>query len=272
MATIILMWKPSLWPWSDLPEMARALRAGEPRELSWSVGRSKNIPVGSRAFMLRLGDHRAGFIASGWVAAAPRSRPHWDTARAANGEQDNYVTVALEALLDPADEPPVEWRLAGGALLKEALQHLQGSGKSIPESAATELEDLWTQHIGHGKSIGDTGQEPEWHEGAVTWRYVKHRSRERSLRRAKIDAAMHQGSLHCEVPGCGFDFERQYGDIGRGFAHVHHLRPLATLDVEQSVFLDDLAIVCANCHAMVHRNGECRELSTLVHGSEQAGV
>jgi 5-methylcytosine-specific restriction protein A len=270
MATIILMWKPQAWPWTDLPEKVRALRAGEPCELTWSVGRGKNIAVGSRAFLLRVGDDLPGFMASGWVATAPKSRPHWDAERAAKGERDNYVDVTLDMLLNPAIEPPLEWRLTAGAPLKEALQHLQGSGKSIPDPAAEELEERWSQHVGHGRSIGDPGGLPEWREGDVRWRYVKHRSRERSLRRAKVEEAMKQGRLRCEVPGCGFDFEAQYGAIGRGFAHVHHLRPLAALDGEQSVSLEDLAIVCANCHAMVHRNGECRELSVLVQGAVQA--
>jgi 5-methylcytosine-specific restriction protein A len=32
----------------------------------------------------------------------------------------------------------------------------------------------------------------------------------------------------------------------------------------RKIFLKDLAIVCANCHAMIHRNGECRPLEGLI--------
>jgi predicted HNH restriction endonuclease len=30
--------------------------------------------------------------------------------------------------------------------------------------------------------------------------------------------------------------------------------------------LSDLAIVCANCHVMIHKGGECRELAGLIPG------
>ena len=264
MATIILMWKPEAWPWHELPAKARSLAAGEPCEERWSVGRSKNIAIGSRAFILRVGSDRPGFVASGWVAEGPASHPHWDVARAAAGEMTNYVQISLDVVLDPDKQAPMDWHTSDSAHLNNALKYLQGSGKSIPDQAAEELEGFWAQHVGTEPYIGRLAEEPEGREGAITWRMVKHRSRERSLRRAKISAAMQQGPLRCEVPGCGFDFALKYGDIGRGFAHVHHLKPLATLNGEQSVTLGDLAIVCANCHAMVHQGGECRDLATLV--------
>lgn len=264
MATIILMWKPTAWPWLELPAMARAVAAGIPCEQRWSVGGSKNIDVGSRAFILRVGNDRPGFVASGWVSESPRSHPHWDAARAAAGELTNYVQVSLDAVHDPDVQTPLDWRTSDGAHRYEALKHLRGSGKSISVEAAKELEGLWAQRVSSGSYIGRLAEEPEGREGEITYRLVTHRSRERSLRRAKISAAMRQGSLRCEVPGCGFDFALAYGDVGHGFAHVHHLKPLATLDGEQSVTLGELAIVCANCHAMVHRGGACRDLTTLI--------
>jgi hypothetical protein len=47
----------------------------------------------------------------------------------------------------------------------------------------------------------------------------------------------------CEV--CGFDFERRYGLVGRGFIECHHVTPLAETD-EIETTLDDLTVVCAN--------------------------
>jgi hypothetical protein len=57
--------------------------------------------------------------------------------------------------------------------------------------------------------------------------------------------------LVCEV--CRFDFHRVYGGLGRGFAHAHHTHFLSDGDGERQSTLDDLVIVCANCHAMLHR-------------------
>jgi hypothetical protein len=35
----------------------------------------------------------------------------------------------------------------------------------------------------------------------------------------------------------------------------------------RQIFLKDRAIVCANCHAMIHRNGDCRPLERLISQS-----
>jgi hypothetical protein len=103
-------------------------------------------------------------------------------------------------------------------------------------------------------------------EGELKRRMITHRHREHSLRKAKIEAALHTGGgrLVCQVPGCGFDFRRTYGQLGDGYAHVHHIRPLAEYDGTGNTCLDDLAVVCANCHAMIHRGGECRPLTELI--------
>ncbi len=53
---------------------------------------------------------------------------------------------------------------------------------------------------------------------------------------------------------CGFDFEKKYGEIGKGFIHAHHLKPLS--EIGENYKLDpvqDLRPVCPNCHAMLHK-------------------
>ena len=56
----------------------------------------------------------------------------------------------------------------------------------------------------------------------------------------------------CQI--CGFDFEKVYGELGRGFIEVHHIKPLHSLDDEVPVNPEtDLVCLCSNCHRMVHR-------------------
>jgi len=54
---------------------------------------------------------------------------------------------------------------------------------------------------------------------------------------------------------CGFDFEAVYGAWGAGFCEVHHLSPLGNTEGKERRTnpLYDLAVVCANCHRMIHR-------------------
>lgn len=85
-----------------------------------------------------------------------------------------------------------------------------------------------------------------------------HKSRERSPRvvseAKERHASTHNGNLPCEI--CGFDFRKVYGDRGRHFIEAHHKIPLNMLEEGQlsDTTADDLALVCANCHRMLHKN------------------
>ncbi|MFK7813464.1 MAG: HNH endonuclease [Maribacter sp.] len=73
--------------------------------------------------------------------------------------------------------------------------------------------------------------------------------RQPSLRKDAID-------IHgLECAACGFNFEEFYGDWGKGFIEVHHIQPLAENKGEEIETnpTTDLAVLCANCHRMVHR-------------------
>ncbi|MFV1977656.1 MAG: HNH endonuclease [Candidatus Scalindua sp.] len=53
---------------------------------------------------------------------------------------------------------------------------------------------------------------------------------------------------------CNFNFEKEYGDIGKGFIHVHHLTQLSDIGQGYEVNpINDLRPVCPNCHAMLHK-------------------
>ena len=53
---------------------------------------------------------------------------------------------------------------------------------------------------------------------------------------------------------CGFDFHKAYGELGYGFIHVHHTKPLSEIKSGYMVSPEkDLRPVCPNCHAMIHR-------------------
>ncbi|MCY1042128.1 HNH endonuclease [Corallococcus sp. bb12-1] len=113
------------------------------------------------------------------------------------------------------------------------------------------------KHIPPDSANNDAG----FPEGEEFQRYIVHRHRERKLRMAKINEVLEStGGLACEVPGCTFDFKKTYGALGDGFAHVHHITPLSSLKGIRITKLDDLAIVCANCHAMIHLGGKSRSL------------
>jgi hypothetical protein len=58
-----------------------------------------------------------------------------------------------------------------------------------------------------------------------------------------------------ECSGCGFNFEDVYGRHGRDYIHVHHVKPLSMYGGGRLVNVKkDMAVVCANCHAMIHKD------------------
>lgn len=83
--------------------------------------------------------------------------------------------------------------------------------------------------------------------------FARHMRRERngSLRRRKLAQVRVAGSpTACEV--CDFDFGVTYGHRGVDYIEVHHVLPLH-VSGETTTRIDDLALLCANCHRMIHR-------------------
>jgi HNH endonuclease len=103
------------------------------------------------------------------------------------------------------------------------------------------------------------------------YRMVSHlkRERNRSIVEAKKAAVLKsKGSLSCEV--CSFDFSVTYGSLGEGFCEVHHLSPLSASNENVTTTLDDLAVVCSNCHRIIHRSNpmlSVAELSKVIRAS-----
>jgi 5-methylcytosine-specific restriction protein A len=96
-------------------------------------------------------------------------------------------------------------------------------------------------------------------------RYVRHNRIDRQSAAAKLAKRAH--GFICQ--GCGFDFVAVHGELGEKYIEAHHLVPLSSLPEGQPVSMDprsDFAVLCANCHRMVHRAkepvaiGELREL------------
>jgi len=67
---------------------------------------------------------------------------------------------------------------------------------------------------------------------------------------------------------CEFDFEKTYGELGKGFIHVHHLLPVSQISKTYQVDpINDLRPVCPNCHSMLHKRNptlEIDELKTII--------
>ena len=267
MKTFLLTWNPKRWHWEELATTSTETLAGKGVLASWSCGNTKSIQPGDRIFLMRVTEEPKGIIASGWVTTAPHLRLHWDADKAAAGIKCLGVDGEWERLLNPKVNAPLGMEVLKKGKLANFNWTPQSSGVRIPDEVAAELEDKWAIHIGNtSQAIVTSDAELSAMEGAERMAFVRHRKREQSLRDAKVAEArkIGNGRLKCEVPKCNFDFEVVYGELGRDYTQVHHLKPLGDRTKPSETKLVDLAVVCANCHAMIHRGGKCRALNELI--------
>jgi 5-methylcytosine-specific restriction enzyme A len=104
-----------------------------------------------------------------------------------------------------------------------------------------------------GLFINDEDDTPSDLQYEDATRFRVHKRIERNA--ALVKKVKQKKGCTCEV--CGANFEKRYGPIGLGYIEAHHLRPLASLKGSKVAMNPerDFAVLCANCHRMVHRSG-----------------
>lgn len=83
----------------------------------------------------------------------------------------------------------------------------------------------------------------------------KHIVRERNpmvAKKAKLRfKSNHNNKIYCEI--CGFDFYKYYGTIGEDFIEAHHIKPISQMSIGEKTNIEDIILLCSNCHSMIHR-------------------
>lgn len=267
MNAYLFTWNPTLWPWDDLSKKyPKGVPYGTKIKERWSSGKRKNFEIGAHAFLMRVGSKPQGLVASGKIVSETVEDYHWDNEKAQKGEKCLYVNCEWDCLLSEDFCLPLSDLRS---LNKETFFNWtpQAGGVQIPEGLADRLELSWASHTSILKVVSsDVDDELSGLEAQTRWALILHRRREALLRKEKIAQEMKKGNgrLKCAVENCNFDFFEVYGQLGYEFVHVHHLKPLANRAAPSETKLSDLEIVCANCHAMIHRNGGCRPLEGLI--------
>ena len=99
-------------------------------------------------------------------------------------------------------------------------------------------------------------------EGKLLTRVHHYRERNPTIIKLKKEQALDTlGKLECE--SCTFDFEQRYKSLGKGFIECHHTKPVAELNAKFKTKLEDLALVCSNCHRMIHRTTPCKTINDI---------
>lgn len=145
-----------------------------------------------------------------------------------NGEQPAYFLLVGEYYKDTGWEMWEE--------IQEALQNLN----LVSGDTDNSIERLPTETF-------QFDEKELFKEGKVVQVFVNRYERNQ---KARQECIRYHGD---KCFACGFDFGSTYGDIAKGFIHVHHLTQLADINEEYDVDpIIDLVPVCANCHSVIH--------------------
>lgn len=200
---------------------------------------------------------------SRYLRSLPWHANHWRDAQFRNAGAILVKISQLRAYEQDLEPPSMSIHRGAQALAQEYRQQpeaLHALAEALRASVAAQAEVMLNDLSESPPSIEDTS----FREGTV--QFTVHRRLERNRRAviAKLaEVKQATGRLACEA--CGFDFEVAYGEVGRGFAECHHTVPLAQVG-ERNTKLANLAVVCANCHRMLHRGlegGQCLTVAEL---------
>ncbi|MFI7247260.1 HNH endonuclease [Micromonospora chalcea] len=166
-----------------------------------------------------------------------------------SGKRTNGNRLDAKVLQEFLEHPEEMRSLA--AVISEAIQR---GGEAIDLVPDPDLTDMALQ------------------EGDVLRREHLRRERNPRLKAAKIaDAKRRSVPLDCEA--CGFNFAAAYGERGYEYIECHHRTPLHHSG-KTVTRLKDLALICSNCHRMIHRTSHwltVEQLQKLVVGQQRRG-
>jgi hypothetical protein len=254
MPTYLLQWDPhSAFKWPNNAANSAATRRGEIVHIRWSTGGTTRIALGDRIFLGKLGHAPIGVIASGVAASDCFEDTHWED----DSKRAIYNMVDFDTILDPEKVLPRS-RLADGALGGVNWDAKYG-GAMIAEEAAEALEAKWREWAG---SLGFPRIEWELEQsvflrfGYAGWTKLRlHLSLDRDPKRLQAkreDALKRSERLECDL--CRAAFTDGSAGAGAGSIECHDRRPLSALEStgDRNTSIHDLALVCANCHRMLH--------------------
>jgi 5-methylcytosine-specific restriction protein A len=255
MSAYLYTWNPKRWAWVDYADAVYRINNGDQYDIYWSCGNTKKIEVGDIFFLMRLGEDPKGIIGCGYVSSSPYELSHWDAEKAAVGK----VALRTDLLFKSLSDQPI---ISLFDLQKRYPEHKwtpQGGGQTVPEGIADELFFELQNDAMAGFSPVEPKEVKLYAEGKA--KAVTIKTYDRSPK-ARQDCIKHYG-YDCAV--CGFNFKSMYGDIGKTYIEVHHLKPVSEIGKEYFINpVKDLRPVCANCHRMLHRKRPAISIEELL--------
>lgn len=257
MATYLLTYNTDRWAWNDIDSAIEQLRENGSYIDSWSSGNRKDIKVGERVFVIKLGTEPRGIFISGWVYNGHFLDKHWDKEKAKQGKKANYIEVNFEVILNPEKDRILSYEELNKGKLKNMDWSSRASGVLIPEEIAEELENKWDNIV--NKRFKNSNNRPELipEEIVNSDRYIEGAAKSIVVNKYERNAKAREKCLEAhgyKCNACDTNLEDIYGEIAKDFIHVHHIVPLSDIKEEYKLNpVEDLIPICPNCHSIIHR-------------------
>lgn len=254
MNAYLYTWNPKKWIWRDLQEAIYRVNNNKIYDMYWSCGNTKRMSTGDLFFLMRLGSKPKGIIGCGYISSEPYHLAHWDEVKAAEGKKTLRTDLYFKSLsespilgLDYLEDkfPGYNWtpRVGGLSIPKDVADDILKYIQSNKFSKFTTISESKLKLYSEGKS-----------------KTVTYTTYDRSP--AARQACLEHYGYDCDV--CGFNFSKKYGEIGRNYIEVHHLKQIADIAEEYEIDpVNDLRPVCANCHRMLHKRRPALSIEEL---------
>jgi hypothetical protein len=226
----------------------------------------QEIQLGDRAYIWRAGP-QAGVVAVGEIVELPIARSEVEFPEALSDElwnrdkpdpDEKVVGIKVDEIrLNEEEAMLSRAMLVSDPVFQEnaIVRAPQGTVFRLTSQQAERLSSYWLRKI-PSNSESNTR---EFTEGAVAYRRHKVRERSSALRAEKIaEFRANYGKLCCEI--CNLEPRENYPEeFAASVLEIHHSKPLSDAKSPRPTTLDELLVLCANCHRAIHSSTDLEE-------------
>ncbi|WP_339456405.1 HNH endonuclease [Pseudomonas sp. EA_65y_Pfl1_P120] len=170
------------------------------------------------------------------------------------GYSKNTVRSHIQRESDGKETNPAITKVLGKLTQSDKLEQMYIKYCSdLGLSPFNKKRKFWSLSLKGTDFISNQITDEGFPEGKIVER--KHAARERNaalVKSAKEAYKKLNKRLFCQA--CDFDFEKVYGERGSDYIEAHHIVPVSDMVASQKTKITDIAMVCSNCHRILHRS------------------
>ncbi|MCL2130796.1 MAG: HNH endonuclease [Treponema sp.] len=243
MKTYLLTWNPNISPWDNIDNEIIELQEKDYTDNRWDCNNS-NVKPGDLYFIIAVGgSKRKGIFCFGIVEDFLLKQESLIN----KDRITNRIIGKNYILLNPEKDEIIDLNYLNNHFPNQKWTP-QNCGIIIKDEYANILLNNWEEHIGKYKLYKNKINNRIYLDGNPQQKLYTYYERDSKAR----DKCLQIKGYTCAV--CEKKMVDIYGDIGKEYIHVHHIKFLSSIKKEHKIIPEnDLEPVCPNCHSMLHK-------------------